>query len=65
MKRKFINIFLVLLLIISCTSNTIAINTKESNQIIYSDYLKMLSDKTEITNSELFTLIYLQHNIDR
>ena len=65
MKRKFINIFLVLLLIISCTSNTIAINTQESNQIIYSDYLKMLSDKTEITNYELFTLIYLQHNIDR
>ena len=65
MKRKFINIFLVLLLIISCTSNTIAINTQESNQIIYSDYLKMLSNKTEITNSELFTLIYLQHNIDR
>lgn len=64
MKRKFINIFLVLLLIVSCTSSTIAINIQDSNQITYNDYLKMLSNKTEITKYELFTLIYLQHNID-
>ena len=53
MKRKFINIFLILLLIIICTSSTTAINTQESNQITYNDYLKMLSNKTEITNPEL------------
>lgn len=64
MKRKFINIFLVLLLIVSCTSNTTAINIQESNQITYNNYLKILSNKTEMTKSELFTLIYLQHNID-
>ena len=46
MKRKCISIFIVLLLIFSCASDTIAINTQETNQITYNDYLKLLSNKT-------------------
>ena len=64
MKRKFINIFLILLLIVICTSSTTAINTQESNQITYNDYLDTLSNKSQVKKSELYTLLYLHHNID-
>ena len=64
MKRKIANIFLVILLLISCTYNAKAIDNHESNQIAYNDYLNTLSNKSQVKNSELYTLLYLHHNID-
>ena len=64
MKHKIANIFLVILLLISCTYNAKAIDNHESNQIAYNDYLNTLSNKSQVKNSELYTLLYLHHNID-
>lgn len=64
MKHKIANIFLVILLLISCTYNAKAIDNHESNQIAYNDYLNTLSNKSQVKKSELYTLLYLHHNID-
>ena len=64
MKRKIANIFLVILLLISCTYNAKAIDNHESNQIAYNDYLNTLSNKSQVKKTELYTLLYLHHNIN-
>ena len=51
MKRKIANIFLVILLLISCTYNAKAIDNHESNQIAYNDYLNTLSNKSQVKKS--------------